>query len=342
MKTLANLNVPKDTSPKFPYGTIQNETDTQEGTPVVRELYGDILTNLWKLLELTGVTPTGDEDSDITQYQLVEAFQKIVNTHNDIEQTVSLVSTTWNVGLNLDLLPNRYVFIGRASDNYDESISYQFKGLSGTTYNATSPTGFSVNDEIIVVVDTSEVRMYNITRLTDIQENNIVNVYGAPISFNNTSAMYYFESGKFYNETPQIFDIEENLQTVEVNPNLVICDVIVSKGKLIVMAFDTLLEKYSLYRYELTNPIAPEPITIPAPYNTIQGVDNNVYMYCDGEFLYFSSDFNNSVQSEVISKFSYDENANVTAYVSSITLSNGNFKATTNTVIKNDILYTFI
>jgi len=40
---------------KFPDSTIKNEVDGDEGTPVVEEIYGDVLTNIYKLLRLSGV-----------------------------------------------------------------------------------------------------------------------------------------------------------------------------------------------------------------------------------------------------------------------------------------------
>ena len=81
MKVLGNLPVNKDSNSIYPFGAnIENETDTVSGTPVVREIYGDILMNLYRLLELTGVTPTDTEDNDSTQYQLVEALKKLPNS----------------------------------------------------------------------------------------------------------------------------------------------------------------------------------------------------------------------------------------------------------------------
>jgi len=47
MKVLGNLLVPKDSNSRYPFGSnIKNETDTEQGTPVVREIYGDPLMNL--------------------------------------------------------------------------------------------------------------------------------------------------------------------------------------------------------------------------------------------------------------------------------------------------------
>jgi len=55
MRTIKNLAVPQNSDPKFPFSTIQNETDVLDGTPVVEEIYGDVLTNLYKLLQVVAV-----------------------------------------------------------------------------------------------------------------------------------------------------------------------------------------------------------------------------------------------------------------------------------------------
>ena len=54
MRVLKNLNVPQDEdAAKFPDGQIQNQTATVAGTPVVREVYGDILTNRLSIIDGT-------------------------------------------------------------------------------------------------------------------------------------------------------------------------------------------------------------------------------------------------------------------------------------------------
>lgn len=342
MRTLANLNVPKDTAARFPFGTIQNETDTQDGTPVVRELYGDIITNLYKLLEVTKVTPTGDEDSDDTQYQIIDALRKLTNTHNDIEQVITLAGTVWTIGLDLEILPNRYVFIGRAAEAYVPSVTYSFKGSGIAVLPASSPTGFAANDEVLTIVDTAGVRMYSLTKLTQTASANIITSLGAPIGFNDTETMYYFESGRIYTDAPAVFDIEETLQTNESNPALVIADVIAFKGNMLALVFHPGTVTYKVFAYDLTDlNAAPSAlgisgITVPV------GTDNMPYMYCDGSFVYFTNEYNNSVNDNVVSKFDYDEGAGTLTFVSSITLINGNFTKTTNAVLNNDKIYTFI
>ncbi len=70
MRTIKQLSVPQNTAINLPDGGIKNETDTEDGTPVVEEIYGDILSNNYKLLEEVGIDPTGTQDNEDTQYQI--------------------------------------------------------------------------------------------------------------------------------------------------------------------------------------------------------------------------------------------------------------------------------
>ena len=89
MRVIKNLTVPQNTDSKFPFSTIQNETDLVDGTPVVEEIYGDVLTNLYKLLQATGVTPTGTQDNDETQYQI--AFKEISSNIQSLKVHLEVV-----------------------------------------------------------------------------------------------------------------------------------------------------------------------------------------------------------------------------------------------------------
>ena len=159
MKTLESLSVPKQVDSDFPYGAIINETDVNEGTPVIRELYNDILVNNYKLLELAGITPNGNEDNETNGYQIIEALKKLPNLLNDIEQVLSLSGTVFSLPLKFSLLPNKYVLIARAGDNYNSAFSYTLKGSEESpAYGFTCSTGFRNGDELLIVLDSSGAR----------------------------------------------------------------------------------------------------------------------------------------------------------------------------------------
>lgn len=158
MKVLGNLPIVKATDSDKPFGfTIQDKTSTQEGTPVNSNVMADLLNNFYRLLELAKIAPTNDFDGDSTQYQIIDALKKLPNSMNDIEQVLTLTDTVWSVPLDLSILPNKYFFIARASENYDATATYTFKGIGTDTYGFTSNV-FKTGDNILVVIDQSGVR----------------------------------------------------------------------------------------------------------------------------------------------------------------------------------------
>lgn len=152
---------PVQVNSTFPNGAIIDETSSTEGTAVVREIYNDILVNIYKILNIVGMTTNGVEDSEGTSYQLLAALQKFTNIQNDIENTLSLASTVWNLNLAIDLLPDKYFIFARAVGAYNSLSTYTFKGTSPTTYNFTSPTGFNSGDELLLILDHGGVRAYS-------------------------------------------------------------------------------------------------------------------------------------------------------------------------------------
>ena len=49
MRTIRDLPIVQDgNNTLFPDGQIKNETATDPGTPVVREIYGDVITNIYE------------------------------------------------------------------------------------------------------------------------------------------------------------------------------------------------------------------------------------------------------------------------------------------------------
>lgn len=161
MRTINNLpnGTPRDSTAAFPDGNIVNEVGAQKGTPVVREIYGDVLVNLYALMRLAGVIPNGIEDGALTQLQLVEALQKLANVQNDIEQSLNLNSLQFSINLDITALPSKYFVLAKALANYDSTKVYTFKGSKpAPIYNFTSPTGFKVGDEVLLILDKTGVR----------------------------------------------------------------------------------------------------------------------------------------------------------------------------------------
>lgn len=232
MRTIKNQNIPQETDyTKFPDSTIKNETETNEGTPVIREIYGDLLTNFYAFLRDRKVIPNQLEDNELNGYQIVNAIRKSVNELNDIEQILSKSGTIWSVLLDLSIVPDKYVFFARASENYTNGTSYTFKGTDNLVYNFTS-SGFQSGDELMIVIDQSEVRAYSIGNAQE--QNELVTVFGTPLAFNDNSAkIWYQEDGKLFSDLPEIYDLQTTLRNQTFEPTLLIYEMICFQNNIV-------------------------------------------------------------------------------------------------------------
>lgn len=339
MKVLGNQSVVKDVDVKYPFnGAIQNETDTQDGTPVVREIYNDVLMNLYKLLELTNITPTDTEDNDTTQYQLIEAIKKLPNLLNDIEQVLTLTGSEWSIPFNLDLLPNKYVLFARPSNDYVSGTVYTFKGTTGTTYSFTSQTGFNASDEIIIIIDTGTVRAYSLTKINEIDT--AFTVFGQPVSFNDSSTMYYQEGGNILSDLPSIGYLENVIRVLAGDGTFIVNDIFVLKGKILCVVYDPTAITYRFYSFPINDFATASVVTVSGGSIPV-GTDNSPYFYCDGTNVYVTNKGGSTANDYEVEAFVFSEVGNTLTYFSLINLES-TFSKTTNAVIKSGFIYTLI
>lgn len=341
MRTIKNLEVPQNSNAKFPFSTIQNETDTQNGTPVVEEIYGDIITNIYKLLQQVGITPTETQDSDTSQYQILQALQQLPNSLNDIERVLSLDGTTWNIDLNIDLLPNKYFFIARASEDYVSGISYGFKSsIVGVSAYSFFSNGFKAGDELLIIIDNSQVRAYSLSAFYGAKEE-VFSVLGEPLSFNNSDKMYYQHEGKLFSDDPNIYDLQQRIRDEISASTAVVVDMVIINGYVLCFCFDEPTLLYFFVQFALTDLNTPIAINVDGASwgNT---VDYMPYIYAYKEGVYVSNRMNNDITDNKLSQLYYDPLTATMINVSDIYLDDSGFTKTTNTVIKEHIMYTFI
>jgi len=339
MKVLGNQAIVKDEDIKYPFGAnIQNETDVLDGTPVVREIYGDVLMNIYKLLSSTKTSPTDTEDNDETQYQLIDALKKFANGYNDIEQVLTLTSSQWSVPFDLDILPNKYVFFARPTDNYVSGTVYTFVGIGGTTYNLTSQTGFNASDEVIVVIDSGTVRVYSLTLLNTMNE--VFTVMGQPLSFNDSADVYYQENGNILTDYPSIGYLENVIRVLAGDGALIVNEMFVIKGKVLCVVYDPTNITYKFYSFPI-NDFGTATLVSVVGGSIPVGSDFNPYFYCDGQTVYVTNTGGSTVNDYELELYSFDEFLNQLLYTSLVSLESG-FIKTTNVVIKNTDLYSLI
>lgn len=338
MRTVDQFSIPQDSDVKYPFGsTIKNETETDEGTPIVEEYIGDIIQNLYKLLKLTGVTPNGIADSDSAQYQLVEALKKLPNSLNDIEQVLDLHGTIWSINLDITLLPDKYFMFAKASEDYTESMPYTFRGNTNLEYPFSS-AGFRTGDTILLVLNQSGVKAYPISSAS--LSNDIAITLGSPLSFIHGNKMWYESQGNLMNDTPIVANIEQTLRTELVDASLVLNDMFLIKGVILCFCFIPTGNQYFFRAFTLPDLSASSAVTINGA--DFDGSDNYVpYVYAKKTDVYISNSMNYSPNAFSFSKLFFNAEQLTLYFNSSFGIDNS-FDKTTNAAIKNGLLYTFI
>jgi len=338
MRTIKQLVVPQNSEAKFPFSTIQNETDLLDGTPVVEEIYGDVLTNLYKLLQVVGLTATGTQDSDITQYQILEALRKLPNTLNDIEQILTLTGTIWSIPLPIELLPNKYFFVARATDAYVAGGIYTFEGSGATSYSFSS-SGFKAADELLLIIDTSGVRAYSLAFLDEISDE-IFTVMGLPIAFNDSNKMYYQSGGNLISDVPSI-DYLESIIRVDVSDGTVLVnDIFVSNGYVLCFCLIPSTNTYLFRQFALTDLSVSAAVTLSG--TSFASASNfSPYVYMKQATVYVTNAMNANANDYSITKLIYSVGAATLTLSSTLDL-DATFVKTSNSVVKNELLYTLI
>ena len=336
MRTIKNLAVPQNTDAKFPFSTILNETDTNDGTPVVEEIYGDVLTNIYKLLQKVGITPTGDQDSDVTQYQILEALQKLPNTLNDVEQILSLTGTVWSIPLPVELLPNKYFFFAKATDLYQPGASYTFKGTGPTVYPFSS-NGFKASDELLLILDTTGVKAYSLSVL-DAVSDEIITPMGLPLAFNDSDKMYYQTDGNLISDTPSVNYLEQIIRVNVSNGTVILNDIFVMNGYALCFCLIPASNTYFFRQFALSDLSVSVAVTGITFGNT---TNHSPYVYAKQGVIYVTNGANGTANDYAVNKYNYTGSSASLASVSSVNL-DVSFVKTSNAVVVGDNLFTLV
>lgn len=334
MKVIGNLPIVKDIDAKYPFGaTIQNETDTNDGTPVIREIYGDVLMNLYKIMQLAGITPNDLEDNSDTQFQLVDAFKKFSNEINDVNHVLELNGNVWSLPLNLAILPNKFVCFAQVTDNYVSTESYTFKG-TGTLEVPFNSTGFNASEQVLIVIESTGVKAFSLEKLQEVADA-VYTPLGSPIAFNDTDKMYYKEEGYLISDLPSSSDLQQLIRVFASDGTLVLNDVFVQNGKVICILFIPANSEYRIYDLSLDLTSISLNITFGS------GTDYSPYFYLDLDGnLFVTNSGNDEIDDFLINK--YSRNVIGTFALISTTPIDISFEKTTNAVIHNGFIYTFV
>ncbi|PXX26287.1 hypothetical protein C7967_11549 [Thalassospira sp. 11-3] len=324
---------------KWPNGQLKNETDSEAGTPVVREILGDPLTNIYAILTAAGITPNGQEDSETNGYQFLEALQKLANVLNDVEQILTLTGTVWSVNMDLDNLPDKYVFIARVTEDYNDAVGYTIEGTGSNSYALTSATGFKAAETVLVVLDHSGVRVLSLTASATTSED-VFTVFGTPVSFNSSSKMYYEENGSLLTDTPTINHLQNIIRVAESNGTLLVYNMFIMQGHALCFCYLPDVQTYKFYQFDLNDLdtaelVTVEEIVIPT------GSNNEPYAYTDGTMVYLTNLAGTTTNDYELAGLTYDPNAKTLNNDITRILDTG-FTKTTNAVIQPNELVTFV
>ena len=301
----------------FPEGAIINETENQEGTPVVREVYNDLLMNIYSFVKSRGINFNQLEDNEQNGYQFINALKRNINELNDSEKLLNLNGSTWNIDLNFDLIPNKYFVFARATENSNVNYS-SIKGSTNTSYSFES-NDFKTGDEILLIIDQNKVRAYNLNFSSSVN-NLALNIFGTPLRY-SSSGIWYYDNGILYNDKPESFKIEQILKSQTLNENITILEIFQKDSHFICCCFDNQTFEISFYKFDYSNMQSAFELTIEG-ININQDLTENrdCYFYYNGEKLMISNQSNNSSLNNYLHSYSVDFLQNKLIYSNEIVL----------------------
>jgi hypothetical protein len=337
MKTLKELGYPQDTNTsEFPDGQIRNKTETVTGTPVVREVYGDILTNIYKILRNAGIAPNELEDSETNGYQLLNALKIFANELNDLNQVVTVGATSLDVNFDFDSLPDNYVFIGKLTDNYVKNITYTFSGTGVNTYSINASENIKLGSKVLIALNQSQIEVTSLESVKDYDA--LLTPFNGLLGFNSTDKNHYLSDGFILTNVPESSNVQQTIRVNKGDNTIIVYDAIIHKDKLIVMAKPSSAFTYDFYVFDLNN---FNVVLASMNYTQAGNTDFLPTLYADENFIYLSNNGNKNVNDLALAKIEFDETLNTLTDVSVISLESS-FQKTSNYFIKNDAIFTLI
>lgn len=344
MRTVKHLpsGIAKETNlTLFPDSTIVNDTDNKDGTPVVREIYSDIITNIYKILRITKEVANGNEDNEADGYQLVNALKKFTNELNDVEQQLNLNGTQFSINIDLSILPNKFVCFAKSVEDYVATTTYTFKGSNIDVLPFSAPVPFKSGDVVLLVIDTAGVRAYSIVPAATVTTpTEIYTPLGLPVAFNNSDKIWYQEEGILLSDQPETHDLQSAIRFSASDGTLLVYEMLIVSNYVYCLVFAPNVLEYNFYRFSLTDLSVPTLVNMSGG-SFPPGVDLRPNIYTDGEALFITNQTGNSVDDYIISKYIFNHNTGTLSASGSVNL-DSTFQKSTNCVVKNNLLFELI
>ena len=167
-----NPNVDNSNLSDYPDSRIRDNSGTGNGTPVNRSVYGDIHSNISKLMRLYGITPNGIPDNETNGYQIIESI-KSLSTKNTIVANITTSGGVLVAGMKIGLLKVGEKMYCKAL--CDLTTETTIKGNDTANVYVVTFVGVFVTGDYLELVKTSG----NIELRRVIDQNNISSVIAA-------------------------------------------------------------------------------------------------------------------------------------------------------------------
>ena len=343
MKTLKTLNVVHDERYNlFPQGTIINETDEVEGTPVVREVYGDTLTNLYALLKDRGIQPNNLEDSEENGYQILEALKLIFNDYTDSVKILTKQNNNWRLNLKLSIAPKGTIFFVRVTDNFNSGNS-NLLDSENNSWSLNIKNNIKSGEDCILIFDENDSRLYSVGSSSGFgSSGKNIPLFGNTIQqFESTEKIWYFFDGILSSTFPEFYPIQNVISSFH-GEDRIIKSIIQSNGYFICLSYNELDFKYELGYFTEGNLDTYNLITFDENSISQNPVsDLELIFYKDSEGYFFVSNQNgNSNSGNVFSRFAFDQPNNKFLYQNDIAY-NTDFVKSNNFAFHNATLIFF-
>jgi len=189
----------------------------------------------------------------------------------------------------------------------------------------------------LLIIGSDTVTAYNLSGINS-NSKEVFTVFGTPLSFNDSDDVWYQSSGVIFNDKPESFNLEIPITSLY-GVTCIVYEVIIFKGFAVCLVFNTITSTYTVVKLSLTNlNVATEVNLIGLDFPS--GVNNNPFMYSDGDKIYFTNNCGNSGTDNIFTSFIPDSLFNNLTYSSTSTLSS--FVKSTNIVVKNNYAYSLI
>lgn len=158
----SNPNVDNSDPANYPDGRIKDNTGSGNGTPVNRNVYGDLHANISKAMRLYEIVPSGLPDNETNNYQILEAFIALASKNDFIYPLTTNGTDTLNIDIKLSLMETNEFLICLASAN--KTTETLIKGSGPTSMAVVYSGNFKANEYVRVIKTVGGV---SIVRIAD-------------------------------------------------------------------------------------------------------------------------------------------------------------------------------